>query len=270
MYFAKQLRRATDAQRLVSIHQKLLNNGFNQLVPILRIEQDTIIIQPWQDNSRVANFSNKEDRLASLTLLNRLHIAGQNVTWQDVPFIPTAKALLKWQLRFIRFKQELPMLSYYFPKKWIQQLVQYGEKSLADIYQAEGKGETTTFTLLHGDVVHHNFLVCSDDCMRLIDFDLAQVGEPEDELLLWMHRVLPNMHYQLPQLLEEQQALKAIPKAKMHRLKYPNELLREWLYVLTLEENEREPFLDYLFPFTENALSYWPKLWYDSNRYATT
>ena len=224
-----------DAQRLLYIHQQLLDNGFHQLVPILRIEQGDIVIQPWQNNSRAAHFSSKEDRIAALTLLHQLHTTSYKVKW-DNRMLPTAKVLLKWQLRFIRFKQQLPLLSYYFPKKWIQQLVQYGEKALVDMYQAEEKLATKPFTLLHGDVVHHNFLVCSDHSMRLIDFDLAQLGEPEDELLLWMHRVLPNMNYQLQQLLEEQQTLTTIPKEKFHRLKYPNELLREWLYVLTIEK----------------------------------
>jgi len=229
---------------------------------------DRIIVQPWQDGSRAANFSLQGDRTSALQLLNKLHTTGNQINWERGIFIPNSKVLLKWQLRLLRFQQQLPQLVYYFPKKRFQQLISYAEQALLDIRQAENIEQTKSVTLLHGDVVHHNFLVCSDGKMRLIDFDLAQLGEPDDELILWMHRVLPNMDYQLFKLLNEQPSLQRIPKEKFHRLKYPNELLREWLYVLTLSDNERDYFLDYLYPFTDNALSYWPKLWYDSDRYA--
>lgn len=268
IFFAKRLRREEDANRLKMIHEKLIGNGFEELIPIIRVEDERIVVQAWQDESRVADFSLQSDRTNALQLLNKLHAIGNQIDWRIKYFIPDSKVLLKWQLRLLRFQQQLPQLVYYFPKKLLQQLIDYAEQALSDIQQAESKVQKKQVTLLHGDVVHHNFLICADGKMRLIDFDLAQLGEPDDELLLWMHRVLPNMNYQLSNLLVEQPTLQMIPKEKFHRLKYPNELLREWLYVLTLHEEEREPFLDYLYPFTDSALSFWPKLWYDSDRYA--
>lgn len=225
-------------------------------------------MQAWQEGSRVADFSLQSNRTDALQLLMKLHATGELVNWQATNVLPEAKSLLKWQFRLARFQQEMPALAYYLPNNILLQLEEYGKRALEDIRKAESKLASSKKTLLHGDVVHHNFLICSNQRMHLIDFDLAQLGEPEDELILWLHRVLPNIDYRLSEVMDEQTSLQVIPKEKLHRLKYPNELLREWLFILTLNRESLEPFLEYLYPFTESALTFWPELWYDSERYA--
>lgn len=223
-------------------------------------------MQPWQDGSRVADFVHKKDRTNALQLLKQLHETGERVDWKGSKLLPESRQLLKWRLRLTRFQEGLPTLAYYLPKNLLRQILSYGERALLEIKKAEIDLPKEKVTLLHGDVVHHNFLVCADGRMCLIDFDLAQKGEAGDELILWLHRVLPNMNYNLLDLMDEQAHLQTIPTEKLHRLKFPNELLREWLHVLTLNEEQRDVFLDYLLPFTETALTSWPDLWYDSER----
>ena len=49
-------------------------------------------------------------------------------------------------------------------------------------------------------------------------------------------------------------------------LLYPNELLREWLHFFSLSETTQKRQVKKLIPFTESALSHWPKLWYNVER----
>jgi hypothetical protein len=83
---------------------------------------------------------------------------------------------------------------------------------------------------------------------------------------MWMHRVLPNVNYNLRALLNEQPILKRIPKNYLQTLRFPNELLREWMYVKTVTTERQQAFVEELIRFTEAALSSWPKLWYDCDR----
>lgn len=262
------MRQPEDAERIRVIHDRLLENNFDEILPVIAIEDKRIIVQAWQEGSRAADFSLQSDRTDALHLLMKLHATNDKINWEEIGIFPKARSILKWQLRLYKFQQEMTSLSYYLPRKVLHQLEIYGEKALQDIQKAESQIRKRAQTLLHGDVVHHNFLICQDGRMCLIDFDLAQIGEADDELILWLHRVLPNIHYSLPKIMLEQEGLQTIQKEKLHRLKYPNELLREWLYVLTLDKENRESFLAYLLPFTDTALTFWPELWYHSERFA--
>jgi len=152
----------------------------------------------------------------------------------------------------------------FLTKEEIDQILHYSDKSL-QLISMENVPEKD-ITLLHGDVVHHNFLRCSNGELKLIDFDLAHLGEADDEYILWLHRVLPAVDYDLTKIFSELPELKRLDKRKLHRLKYPNELLREWLFAVDLPLDQQLVFLDYLVPFTKRALTYWPKLWYDIDR----
>ncbi len=43
-------------------------------------------------------------------------------------------------------------------------------------------------------------------------------------------------------------------------------MLREWLHFVTLPKRSQERQVKNLIPFTESALSHWPKLWYNVER----
>ena len=121
-------------------------------------------------------------------------------------------------------------------------------------------------TLLHGDVVHHNILRDRDGIIRFIDFDLASTGPAGTEIALWIHRVLPQIEYDIEFLLNEQPSLQKLDNSSKSLLLFPNELLREWLHFFTLSEKSREKQAKKLIPFTKSALSHWPELWYNVER----
>ena len=101
----------------------------------------------------------------------------------------------------------------------------------------------------------------------LIDFDLACLGDPAEEVILWMHRVLPHVNYNVYDLLNEQPYTEIVHQ-KIGYLLYPNELLREWLYLLQVNDEQREQLLQYVRPFTSRSLQMWPTLVQQVNRIA--
>lgn len=267
-YFVKKAKQVEVAEKVKIIHQKLARFEPSLALPLVPSDDEQLIVQLWQEGSHSADFTKEKDRRQSLDLLRTLHDTSSKIAWQQMPGLHQHSQLLKWQMRLMRFKSRRNELRAFLTKEEVAQIVQYSEKALRfieieDVHEKE-------LTLLHGDVVHHNFLWCTDGKLRFIDFDLAHLGEADDEYILWLHRVLPAVDYDIEKVLAELPELKRLDKRKLHRLKFPNELLREWLYVLDLPLNQQIVFLDYLLPFTKRALTYWPRLWYDSDRFART
>ena len=267
-YFVKRAKQLEVAEKVKIIHQQLAHFEPSLALPLVPSDDEQLIVQLWQEGSHSADFAKKKDRQQSLELLMALHDTSSKIAWQQMPGLHQHSQLLKWQMRLMRFKNRRNELRAFLTKEEVAQIVQYSEKALRlieieDVHEKE-------LTLLHGDVVHHNFLWCTDGKLRFIDFDLAHLGEADDEYILWLHRVLPAVDYDLEKVLAELPELTRLDKRKLHRLKFPNELLREWLYVLDLPLNQQIVFLDYLLPFTKRALTYWPRLWYDSDRFVGT
>ncbi len=246
------------------IHRQLERLEPTLILPLVKSDDELLIVQDWQEESNSANFAHKIDRKESLKLLVALHDTHKKIAWQRLSGLHTYSQLLKWQMRHMRFKSRQNEFLAFLTKEEIDQILHYSEKSL-QLIAMENVPEKE-ITLLHGDVVHHNFLWCSDGKLRLIDFDLAHLGEADDEYILWLHRVLPAVDYDLGKVFAELPELKRLDKRKLHRLKYPNELLREWLFAVDLPLDQQLVFLDYLVPFTKRALTCWPKLWYDIDR----
>ncbi|MEG0259478.1 MAG: phosphotransferase [Lysinibacillus sp.] len=263
----KQLKREETALKVKTIHDELVKQKDDLVLPRIPNADEMLLIQRWQEGSRSADFAIEEDRREAFQLLKKLHRTKETINWSGRDFLPYHSQFLKWQMRMMKFKSRVEELKQFLSYKDITAIIQYGERALQQI-EYERIDDSKQLTLLHGDVVHHNFLWCSDNQLRLIDFDLAHLGDADDEYILWLHRVLPTIDYNLNGLFEELPELHEIEKEKLHRLKFPNELLREWLYILDLPLGQQLIFLDYLYPYTERALTYWGKLWYDSERLA--
>ncbi|MFJ7920419.1 phosphotransferase [Lysinibacillus fusiformis] len=264
-YFVKRAKQLEIAEKVRTIHRQLGRIEPNLILPLVRSDDEQLIVQEWQEGSHGAHFAHKKDRKESLQLLITLHDTYKKIAWQRLPGLHTYSQLLKWQMRHMRFKSRKNEFRAFLTKEEIDQILHYSDKSL-QLIALEDVAEKE-ITLLHGDVVHHNFLWCTDGQLRLIDFDLAHLGEADDEYILWLHRVLPAVDYDLAKIFAELPELKRLDKRKLHRLKYPNELLREWLFAVDLPLDQQLVFLDYLVPFTKRALTYWPKLWYDIDRF---
>ncbi|WP_052130272.1 phosphotransferase [Ureibacillus sinduriensis] len=256
--FIKKYDNSKVAEKVKTIHNQLGDIKFPYVIPLVKSKDPDLVVQYWQHGSFSADFSKESHRKQSFKILKALHDTSDKIDWKNQASFPRQQLYQKWNARLERFiinEQELlPLLqhAYYDITLFASRVLKQMRKQK---HRVDGK-----LTLLHGDVVHHNFLICKDSKMKLIDFDLAVVGDSAEEMILWMHRVLPTIDYDLEKLLNENPYLYKLCLQKINYLQYPNELLREWLYVLQLGKYEREAFLDYLMPFTEKALRHWPEL----------
>ncbi|MEG0439983.1 MAG: serine/threonine protein kinase, partial [Solibacillus sp.] len=110
----------------------------------------------------------------------------------------------------------------------------------------------------HGDVVHHNFMFGKDD-VKLVDFDLAAMGKRTDELILWLHRVLPNVGYDLKSVMQEHPYLQHV-RQKSHFLLFPNEIMREALFYLKLSPRQKQGTYPFIKKFSGDVLRHEKKL----------
>ena len=251
-YFVKFYDELYNAERVKMIYEKLKKIEFPYIAPIRSNSAPHYIVQRWIDG-RQAQYEYTSDRQQVLDMLQCLHETNNEVNWGE-EMIPVHNLPYKWSVRFPRFLANEEKLLPLLHEKYYS-IVNLTEHAMKKMRKVKGKNEKKT--ILHGDVVHHNFLL--SDTPKMIDFDLATLGEPSDEIILWLHRVLPNVDYDLSLLLQQHPYTKNA-KHKLDYLLYPNELLREWLYVLQVDDKQRSVLLEYLYPLTDQTLSKYPQL----------
>ncbi|WP_413362886.1 phosphotransferase [Lysinibacillus sp. 3P01SB] len=247
-FFVKYYEDSFAANKVRFIHEQLTKQKFPYIAPMTSKRATPYIVHKWIEG-KPASYEKREDRTKTLAMLQALHEA--TIGWEG-PYLPRQDLRRKWEARLSKFiskERELtPLLGANF-----HTIVSLGELALKKMKTPKD----TTHSLLHGDVVHHNFLL--GETPVLIDFDLACLGDPSEEVILWMHRVLPHMQYDVKALLYEQPYAENV-RHKLAYLIYPNELLREWLYLLQISESQKEHLLKYVNPFTERSLFMWSRI----------
>lgn len=245
------------AEKIRSIHQELQDLKMPFILPIVETVQSDFIVQPWFKGTHSVDYANENDRKQVNALLSDLHETVQKVDWTKNKLIPHFDLIGKWENRYIKMKDISHFLEFYINSEQIVQLLQYGEFALSRMKSFSNK----KLTLLHGDVVHHNFL-SNEAAYKMIDFDLAVIGPKEMEEILWIHRVLPTINFDISFLLTEFPALEKVVLKHREALIYPNELYREWLYAFALPQERKQKFIEQLVPYTDKALTEWPNLCY--------
>lgn len=210
-------------------------------------------MQRWI-NGRSANYDLLEDRIKTLDCLQALHTTNQYIYWRTEP-LPIQNLVHKWQRRSARFTEQEESLRAVLGEQY-DVILQMANDALQIITQLDRKAEP--LTILHGDIVHHNVLIGEQETY-LIDFDLAMLGPASEELVLWLQRALPNVHYELNQLLREHPYLQQA-KEKLDYLRFPNEVMREALYMLQLDGAKRTYFEVFLQQFVQNYVQHYNRL----------
>ncbi|QTD41597.1 aminoglycoside phosphotransferase family protein [Sporosarcina sp. Te-1] len=260
-YSLKRYHSMSTAVKVKHVHEELEKMDFPHIVPVLPTEDRLLLQQPWMENARPVSYKRRADRTDSLAALQALHQTDVHFDWKASPYLHTYPLLTKWVDRLSRFLDHRIFLQQMLGVRRVQEIIFYAKEALPIVRQYNR--EPGQQTLLHGDVVHHNILRDQNGVIRLIDFDLACISSPDTELALWSHRVLPHVSYNVNFLFGEQRAIGNMNPGAKAMLLYPNELLREWLHLLTLPDQNQQKLARQLIPFTEAALSAWPKLWYD-------
>lgn len=260
-YSMKRYESSATALKVNELHKALQIVSFPHIVPVMPSEHSLIFIQPWLKNAKPVNLKKRADRTASLEALFALHETSLQFDWSAVSYLHQYPLIKKWENRLLRFEAIREACEAYIGKDDVNAILTYAKNAL-QIVRRTYKDHVDN-TLLHGDIVHHNILRDHKEVIRFIDFDLACTGPAGTELALWMHRVLPQIEYDLIYLLEEQPALRGLNDSSISLLLYPNELLREWLHFFTLSPSAQEQQIKIMIPFTKSALLHWPELWYN-------
>ena len=258
-YFVKYYAQVQTVQKVRRVHECLASIDFPHHISLVKNLDPQTIIQPWMD-AKSANYDDTLHRQKAVIALQALHETRKHINWQQQPQISQMDLKMKWVQRYERFVQHEEEL-----RQWIgryyDKIVEMASDALQSIQALQLVPEP--LTLLHGDVVHHNVLMKENHAV-LIDFDLATVGEASDEMILWVLRTLPNVDYKLETLLHAHPYLKII-QPKLKYLLFPNECMREALYMLRLNEAQRQHFLTFLLPFIKDAVDKRPALEQDIN-----
>ncbi|MGB3259415.1 phosphotransferase family protein [Paenisporosarcina sp.] len=258
-YSLKKYEYEIDADKIRYIHEQLTKAGADFMVPIEPYPDAFVIQQPWIESGKKVQFNQSEDRKKSLEVLHQLHGTRNQVAWQKSGLFQEIDLNRKWAHRLEKWQQVEPFLIQKLGSSKTQRITKLAKDSLAQLKPIRREN----VTLLHGDVVHHNFVRDHKNRMYIIDFDLACIGPAEVELILWSHRVLPHFDYDLDALIKEHPSLANID---WNYLLFPNELMREWLYATTLSDLQLQGFIPKLKKFTNNALKRMPQLWEDCDR----
>ncbi|PIC64594.1 hypothetical protein CSV79_05475 [Sporosarcina sp. P13] len=264
VYSVKKYASLAQAVKVRQVHQVLSAHDFPHIVPVLEKQDPLLLMQPWLEGARAVNFKRRIDRIDSFKALQALHDTKSHIDWSAVSCLPYYHMLEKWDVRLAKFSELQEMCEQFLPLRLIEELLVYGQDALK-ICKKQAP-PVNSLTLLHGDVVHHNILRDALGQIRFIDFDLACLGTAEDERVLWMHRVLPQISYNSVFLMGEHPDLQTLSNQSLAKLLYPNEVLREWLHLLSLPVAQQQRMVNKLLQFTETALSHWPRLWYDVER----
>lgn len=260
-YSVKQYDSQERLYKVKKLHEMFEVLQFPHVLPVIKSEHPLLFMQPWLEKARSVNFKKRRDRIDSLETLRQLHESGERVDWTSVGYLQSYPLISKWEDRLFRFEAIRGACEEYIDDAVIEDILFYAENALRMIKKHYQPSEKET--LLHGDVVHHNFLCDQNGLIRLIDFDLATTGPASTEIALWMHRVLPQIDYDLSFLIQENLYLQTLHPSTFYLLLYPNELLREWIHFFSLPKEAREKQLKHILPFTNIAHSHWPKLWYN-------
>ncbi|MBD7943759.1 hypothetical protein MKZ20_12210 [Psychrobacillus sp. FSL K6-2684] len=258
IFSVKKYTSGEQAAKIRYIHDELYRLEKPFVLPIIPSTQQDYIIQPWFKNNRTVSYKDKKDRSETYSLLKRMHSTRKKIEWEKSNLLYPFNLISKWQTRFLKVDEIAPFIESYIGFNKTKLLVQYGDMALQNIRPFSMKNPT----LLHGDVVHHNFLA-NDFTYKIIDFDLAVLGPRETEYILWIHRVLPEMEYDIELFLNEFPELEKTVAKYKEAIMYPNELYREWLYAFALPGERKQKFINQLIPYTNKALTNWPSLCYN-------
>ncbi|PZX07103.1 hypothetical protein C7437_101210 [Psychrobacillus insolitus] len=258
IFSVKKYETVEQAKKIRIIHEQLANAHIHFVLPIIESSQPDFVIQPWFKGTHAVDYHNKLDRKETYLLLNYLHDTMHDIDWQQQKILKPFNLENKWQNRLFKMNEISYFIEHYLGITKTKKLLQYGEIALKNMSRINDHKST----LLHGDVVHHNFL-SNEFSYKMIDFDLAVLGPKEVEDILWIDRVLPSINYDLFLLIQEFPDLEKVVRNHKEAFIYPNELYREWLYAYSLPIERKQKFIDKLVPYTNKALTNWPNLCYN-------
>ncbi|SEA94557.1 Phosphotransferase enzyme family protein [Thalassobacillus cyri] len=199
----------------------------------------------WLKGSHL-RFNQKQDRTRASKLVHAFHSSVEGITG---PLLLRNPLYIKWERRIEQFEATYEDFLFGGNRTLFNDIHYFSRKTLEDFKQLDwGRIEQDAWerkSWLHGDVAHHNFIRCQDGKIKLIDFDLLQMGpELYDDIQLGQ-RFLPYTNHSLTEITSHFHKTKW-KTAWMKGVLVPSDLLREWLYVHRRYQRQKQKLAGHL------------------------
>lgn len=193
------------------------------------------------------HYQTKRNRTAALLLLTNYHQTVRHFFDKIKNQLSSFHQLDKWQQRLSMFKQNLPMITAYFPSYYLFTYIDWAEWSLEKMQQMKDDLVKEKQSVIHGDLADHNFLLGADQRLYLIDFDLIRIAPEMIDMLQIANRMLPFLNWSLQELWTykafqryEQSSLFLIALA------FPTDIFREWNRFVKSSKKKQQLIWNYL------------------------
>jgi thiamine kinase-like enzyme len=179
------------------------------------------------------SFHTQKNRQEGLDLLSQFHNTTKAFEQRYRTLIPYGDLMGKWAERQQIFSNNLPILGYFMKEPFISEMAEWATWSLSGLDRHQASFQKEPNVILHGDVAHHNFLRDIDGRLRLIDFDLVNIGPASFDYLQYANRILPYIDWSFEKLFSHKQLQKYLDnQAFLFALAYPADIFREWNRVI--------------------------------------
>ncbi|MFX3624544.1 MAG: phosphotransferase [Ectobacillus sp.] len=199
------------------------------------------------------SFVSAKNRGDALTLLNTYHQYARRLPYQLLLHVPFQRWLSKWNNRTWKFYHHLRKILFYVDKEVANQCLRWAFFALSELSHISMC--CLPHTILHGDIVEHNFV--RGETLYLIDFDCVSFGPVMYDYLSYCYSVLPCINWSFEALYQYKELHPFLnQKPFLLSLIFPGDILREWSHFLSLPLAEQLRFQKKIVAFTEKQYEY--------------
>lgn len=240
--------------------ETLKNEGFNHTYSFLRDVSDEPLyfeglffgcIEYLHANKRPFQFDSQTDRKAGLKILNNFHTITSSFVQSYKELIPTYNIEQKWKDRTSQFIKNIPMIQYFLGRDKMDEILKWADWSLEGMEKRNTDFFNEPYTILHGDLAHHNFFRTFQGELKLIDFDLISIGPKIIDHLQYANRILPFLSWKIHSLFKYRYMKDYVNSPVfLYAIGYPTDLLREWNRMIREKSYDDERKMKYTLELT--------------------
>jgi Phosphotransferase enzyme family len=180
------------------------------------------------DKKQGGTYSSPCFRQQVLSLLKKFHETTFYLVPEFQSQLPFFHQLEKWKKRYTEFKMWLPLIQQWVPSDFLYLYQQWAEYALEYMEDHEDFFVQKPWSIIHGDVAHHNFLL-TENHLYMIDFDLIAIAPNVIDYLQFCHRIIPNIQGNWDELHGHKGISSFLNQEPFKvALLYPTDIFREW------------------------------------------
>ncbi|SFA94472.1 hypothetical protein [Bacillus sp. cl95] len=240
--------------------ETLKKEGFDHTYSFLRDVSDEPLyfeglffgcIEYFQADKRPFQFDSQTNRKAGLKILNKFHTITASFVHSYKELIPVYNIEQKWKDRTSQFIKNIPMIQYFLGREQIDEIVNWADWSLEGMEKCNIDFAEEPYTILHGDLAHHNFFRTYEGELKLIDFDLISIGPKIIDHLQYANRIMPFLSWKINSLFKYKYMKDYVNShGFLYAIGYPTDLLREWNRLIREKSYDDERKMKYTLELT--------------------